>query len=637
VFLHAEYSQSAFIAKGKIMPISDFKEDLFELTVTTQIELSFERTDNQLRAKFLEAISLAISLQPWAADNPEGAADLAAYLVNNSELLDLLNRFPAEVSLGELSLKISELTREYIISNIGDFVSTPTIRPDLSEIDTLAYEDLQNLYFLITGNPEYEASLIGVLESILTGIADTINIGGISVSIESLKKPFLDFLQYMQARQLRFNGLLEQYRARIQNLASQEIPEDEGVRQRRGFFDDLNRWVENGLNDVIDFLTPDVYSDPEVRRFHPHPLTPELFGEEMESLFGENVGQFSEAAFEGYIDIVTKGLITGYNISQIGTNFQQAIINDPAKAFAGVLVGMTTEALGITLIVDIYFYLTEPDLGWGGWRNIIASTQPEFAAGWAIGEFGMGVSQMAVARPATATRPPGFTVHYPGMEQASFATAGSSLGLARNILTVGELNAVVSLPTLQQIQMLSGGSLAIYYSNQDGSNGSSQDPGNSQGNGDDGDEPKVTRTHPSTGGNREVRIGDQLWNVPGNRSIRDIPASDSVGDQLQAAAVEVASEWSDDFLTEAQLGAIRKARDNGDYWWANLLRERYRGSWVGQRVKLRFLDSLEWHSTGPDAYDPGTGIFYDLMKGSDYNIDLHARRMPDILFRMITF
>jgi hypothetical protein len=46
------------------------------------------------------------------------------------------------------------------------------------------------------------------------------------------------------------------------------------------------------------------------------------------------------------------------------------------------------------------------------------------------------------------------------------------------------------------------------------------------------------------GGNRQVFFNGQRWHVPANRSIREIPLRDLIGDALQAAAKRIAKKWS---------------------------------------------------------------------------------------------
>ena len=47
--------------------------------------------------------------------------------------------------------------------------------------------------------------------------------------------------------------------------------------------------------------------------------------------------------------------------------------------------------------------------------------------------------------------------------------------------------------------------------------------------------------------------------------------------------------------------------------------------------------SLKWNQTGVDAVDPVTGLKYEILTGTDWNMQLHGRRMAEEFFRMITF
>jgi hypothetical protein len=46
---------------------------------------------------------------------------------------------------------------------------------------------------------------------------------------------------------------------------------------------------------------------------------------------------------------------------------------------------------------------------------------------------------------------------------------------------------------------------------------------------------------------------------------------------------------------------------------------------------------LEWNGTGVDAIDPATGLQYEILTGTEWNMQLHGRRMAEELFRLITF
>jgi hypothetical protein len=138
------------------------------------------------------------------------------------------------------------------------------------------------------------------------------------------------------------------------------------------------------------------------------------------------------------------------------------------------------------------------------------------------------------------------------------------------------------------------------------------------------------------GGNRQVFFNGQRWHVPANRSIKEIPFRDPVGDQLQAAAQRISKEWSRDALTGAQRDALQEARDAGHYLKAHLMERRFRGQWVENMLRAQFK-GLRWSRTGVDAVDPSTGLRYEILSGTESNFALHGRRMAEEFFRMIAF
>jgi hypothetical protein len=52
---------------------------------------------------------------------------------------------------------------------------------------------------------------------------------------------------------------------------------------------------------------------------------------------------------------------------------------------------------------------------------------------------------------------------------------------------------------------------------------------------------------------------------------------------------------------------------------------------------MKEFPHLKWYERGVDAIDPKTGLRYDILSGSYGNMTEHAKRMPDQVFRMITF
>jgi hypothetical protein len=138
------------------------------------------------------------------------------------------------------------------------------------------------------------------------------------------------------------------------------------------------------------------------------------------------------------------------------------------------------------------------------------------------------------------------------------------------------------------------------------------------------------------GGSRQVAVNGQRWHLPKGKSPADIPASDPVGDRLQAAVDKVAGRWDPGKLREVEQDAIDKARAAGKPWLARLLEQQAKGRWV-EREAARSFHEVQWYRRGVDAVDHRTGIKYEILSGTRENMDLHAKRMAEELFRMIAF
>jgi hypothetical protein len=138
------------------------------------------------------------------------------------------------------------------------------------------------------------------------------------------------------------------------------------------------------------------------------------------------------------------------------------------------------------------------------------------------------------------------------------------------------------------------------------------------------------------GGNRQVFINGQRWHLPAGRSIHEIPVKDPVGDALQAAAQRIAKQWGRDQLSFEQADAIRQVSSQGKYLDAHLMERRFRGQWVENMLRQQFK-GLRWSRTGVDVVDPATGLKYEVLAGTNSNMELHGRRMAEVFFRLITF
>jgi len=99
-------------------------DDLVEIQVKTVIELSPAVT-------FAEALRVAIFQQPGAEKYPEAAQELYTTLISHPDLVDLLKRFPGEVSVDQLIAKVDEIVSQLLGANVADQLE----EIDLEEID----------------------------------------------------------------------------------------------------------------------------------------------------------------------------------------------------------------------------------------------------------------------------------------------------------------------------------------------------------------------------------------------------------------------------------------------------------------------------------------------------------------------
>jgi hypothetical protein len=141
-------------------------------------------------------------------------------------------------------------------------------------------------------------------------------------------------------------------------------------------------------------------------------------------------------------------------------------------------------------------------------------------------------------------------------------------------------------------------------------------------------------------GNQQVLIDGQRWNIPAGKSASDVPRIDPVGNRLQELATDAASRWSPARMSANERRAISEARSAGEHWRANLLQQQAKGRWVEDQVRNAASAErlpLQWSRQGLDATDLRNGTKYDVMSGTKSNLDTHAKREPNQLFRMITF
>lgn len=141
-------------------------------------------------------------------------------------------------------------------------------------------------------------------------------------------------------------------------------------------------------------------------------------------------------------------------------------------------------------------------------------------------------------------------------------------------------------------------------------------------------------------GNSQVIVDGQRWNIPAGKTVDNVPRVDPVGNRLQELATDAASRWSPARLSANERAAMAEARRAGEPWRANLLEQQAKGRWVEDQVRTAAAAEnlpLQWSRVGLDATDLRNGVKYDVMSGTKSNMDTHAKREPNELFRMITF
>ena len=135
-------------------------------------------------------------------------------------------------------------------------------------------------------------------------------------------------------------------------------------------------------------------------------------------------------------------------------------------------------------------------------------------------------------------------------------------------------------------------------------------------------------------GNMQVRVNGNVWNLPKGMSVDDIPSLDDLGDELQSAVTSIAAKWSKAKLTTQEARAISRAFRRNEAWLGVLLEKQARGRWVERQIKT-LHPHLKFQSIGPDLSI--NEISYDIMSGTQFNRNIHSKRMAEILFRMIEF
>jgi len=93
-------------------------------------------------------------------------------------------------------------------------------------------------------------------------------------------------------------------------------------------------------------------------------------------------------------------------------------------------------------------------------------------------------------------------------------------------------------------------------------------------------------------------------------------------------------------LSAAEQAAIAQAKQKGDYWLVNLLGRQARGRFVHETLETlmrKKLPQLQYGRVGVDFFDPITSRSYEILSNTVSNIERHAKRMPNVAYRMIRY
>ena len=194
---------------------------------------------------------------------------------------------------------------------------------------------------------------------------------------------------------------------------------------------------------------------------------------------------------------------------------------------------------------------------------------------------------------------------------------------------------VVRLEQVQAVAFSAEGALAVTVGPEGALAGAMMSRNSAAGASSSGSSAKEVYRH--RGGNRQVERNGERWHLPRGVSVNDLPGSDPLGDQLHAAANQVAAKWGRQFFTRRESAAHERLLRKGQTYRAELFERQARGRWVEAEVKKLF-PSLDWRSRGVDVAGPGGQKYhYEILSGTEWNFEIHGRRMASTFFRMIFF
>lgn len=225
-------------------------------------------------------------------------------------------------------------------------------------------------------------------------------------------------------------------------------------------------------------------------------------------------------------------------------------------------------------------------------------------------------------------------------EVAGFVRSLPGYGLARMQLEGQGLGSglLMEVERVRTVVASSEGALAVTFSQAGAVAGVMMSHNSAASTAPTSGRPTATEVYRHRGGNRQVELSNgQRWHLPRGIQVSDIPTSDPLGDELQAAAREIAGQWGPDKYSRGVKEAIARFGQRGEPYRAELLLRRARGQWVEEQMKARF-PGLTWNERGVDITGPsGQNYHYELLAGSESNFVRHGRRMFSTFFRMISF
>lgn len=349
----------------------DSNQPLEWVQIEIQFDVAFQVRDyySPEALAFLEAIRQTLTMMRMPANNIE---EVMARIV---ELLDEdLRSYPGFLNTEELFQKLNSIG---ILEFGGLFNFEDVIEIMLAQI------------FVQAWNPELEQGIIDDIQQNLEseGMPDALDINGHFLPLNPYKRVFYGYCDRLVERQ----RLLSDLRSEVEsNLGSSTSNGGSGA--------DILVFLESMLGISVDTLKDTAISTVTQTTILPSALALSLILEDTVSAARNKIDTAKQ--------LIAKALTVAYNITQLGTNFRQALNQDPVTAVRGAIAGILAGGSGLTLLVDIAAILTCAEEGLDdslcdaslNWRSSLGDDQGEaFEAGFRIGEFASGIGSLAAS------------------------------------------------------------------------------------------------------------------------------------------------------------------------------------------------------------------------------------------------